>query len=62
MKAKTQNQKFSEWFKTRALKDDAPSQFKDFPIGPNNVEKRFPGYLINGYKFHTIKRDARHKT
>lgn len=62
MKAKTQSQEFSEWFKTRALKDDVSSQIKEFSRGPNNVAKRFSGYLVNGYRFHTMKRDAKHKT
>ena len=39
-----------------------PSQIKEFSRGPSNVAKRFSGYLINGYKFHTMKRDAKHKT
>ena len=61
-KAKTQSQEFSEWFKTRALKDDVSYQIREFSRGPNNVAKRFSGYLINGYRFHTMKRDAKHKT
>ena len=59
---KTLSTKFSEWFKTRALKDDVPSRIKEFSRGPSNVAKRFSSYLINGYKFHTMKRDAKHKT
>jgi len=37
-------------------------QIKEFSKGPSNVAKRFLGNLINGYKFHTMKRDAKHKT
>jgi len=44
------------------LKDDVPSQIKEFSRGPSNVVKKFSGYLINGYKFHTMKRDVKHKT
>jgi len=61
-KVKTQSQEFSEWFKTRALKDDVSCQIREFSRGPNNVAKRFLGNLINGYRFHTMKRDAKHKT
>jgi len=51
-KAIAQSQEFSEWFKTRAWKEDVPSQIKEFSRGPSNVAKRFSGYLINGYIFH----------
>ena len=30
--------------------------------GPNPVATRYTGYFINGYRFHTKKRDARCKT
>ncbi|CAK8543900.1 unnamed protein product [Lathyrus sativus] len=62
VKAKTQSHDFSEWFKTRALKDDVSIQLKYFSRGPCDTTKRFSGYLINGYRFHTMKRDARRKT
>jgi len=44
------------------MKDDISLQLREFSCGPNNVAKRFSGYLINGYSFHTTKRDATHKT
>ncbi|KAK2363891.1 hypothetical protein QL285_088825 [Trifolium repens] len=62
IKAKRQSQDFSEWFKIRALKDDVPFHLRALSRGPNTVAKRFSGYVINGYRFHTIKRDARRKT
>ncbi|KAI5435912.1 hypothetical protein KIW84_022366 [Lathyrus oleraceus] len=62
VKAKTQSHDFSEWFKTRALKDDVSIQLQDFSRGPCDTAKRFLSYLINGYRFHTMKRDARRKT
>ncbi|XP_058746397.1 uncharacterized protein LOC131619303 [Vicia villosa] len=62
VKAKTQSHDFSEWFKTRALKDDISIQLKDFSRGPCDIAKRFSGYFINGYRFHTMNRDARRKT
>ncbi|KAK7256576.1 hypothetical protein RIF29_30030 [Crotalaria pallida] len=61
-KAKAQSQDFGEWFKTRALKDDVSPKLKQFSRGPNTVAKRFSAYTINGYRFHTRKRDARRKT
>ena len=64
MKTQVQTQilEFAEWFRTRVLQDDVAIQLKEFSRGPNNVAKRFSGYLINGYRFHTAKRDARRKT
>jgi len=44
------------------MKDDISLPLKEFSYGPNSVAKRFSGYLINGYRFHTTKRDATHKT
>lgn len=44
------------------MKDDVPFQLKELSRGPNTVAKRFSGYLVNGYRFHTTKRDARRKT
>jgi len=37
-------------------------QLKALSRGPNTAAKRFSGYVINGYRFHTMKRDARRKT
>jgi len=37
------------------LKDDVPSQIKEFSRGPSNVAKRFSSYLINGNRSHTMK-------
>jgi hypothetical protein len=37
-------------------------QLKDFSRGPSPVAKRFSGYLVNGNRFHTMKRDSRRKT
>ncbi|XP_058746586.1 uncharacterized protein LOC131619515 [Vicia villosa] len=61
-KAKTQSKEFSEWFKTRAQNDDVPLQLEKLSRGPNFVAKRYPGYVINGYRFHTRKRDTNRKT
>lgn len=44
------------------MKDDVSIQLQDFSRGPCDTAKRFSGYLINGYRFHIMKRDARRKT
>ncbi|KAL4373515.1 hypothetical protein AHAS_Ahas05G0089500 [Arachis hypogaea] len=61
-KTKDHSQQFSEWFKVRAMKKDVPGWAKGLARGPNRVAKRFSGFVINGYRFHTRHRDARHKT
>lgn len=43
------NEEISEWIKVLSR-------------GPNNVCRRFSGYVINGYRFHTRAREARLKT
>lgn len=42
--------------------DDVSDQLKKLSRGPNRVARRFSGYVINGYRFHTKQRDARRKT
>ncbi|KAH0756369.1 hypothetical protein KY290_026639 [Solanum tuberosum] len=61
-KAKSHYQNFSQWFETRALQEDVPDLIKQLSRGPNSVEKRYSGYLINGYRFHVRQRYARRKT
>ncbi|XP_016195242.1 uncharacterized protein LOC107636233 [Arachis ipaensis] len=61
-KAKDRSQQFSEWFKICAMKKDVPGWAKGLARGPNRVAKRFSGYIINGYRFHTRHRDVRRKT
>ncbi|XP_016462588.2 uncharacterized protein LOC107785733 [Nicotiana tabacum] len=60
--AKNHSQNFSQWFETRVLHEDVSDLIKQLSIGPNSIAKRYSGYLINGYRFHTRQRDARHKT
>ncbi|XP_069145619.1 uncharacterized protein [Solanum lycopersicum] len=61
-KAKNHCQNFSQWFETRALQEVVPDLIKQLSRGPYSVAKRYSGYLINGYRFHVRKRDARRKT
>jgi len=49
IKAKTQSQEFSEWFKDRAMSYDVSLQLKEFSRDPNTVAKRLSGYHINSY-------------
>ena len=61
-KDKDHCQNYSQWFGTRALQEDVPDLIKQLSRGPNVVAKRYSGYLINGYRFHSRQRDARRKT
>ena len=48
------------WLKQDILKKDTISRdLKVFALGPNRAAKRFTGYVVNGYKFHTKSRDSR---
>ncbi|XP_072060383.1 uncharacterized protein [Arachis hypogaea] len=62
VKAKNYSQTFSSWFKARAMRQNVPDWIKELSRGPNKIEKRYPGYFINGYRFHTRQREARRKT
>ncbi|XP_016195511.1 uncharacterized protein LOC107636523 [Arachis ipaensis] len=61
-KAKVHNKTFSQWFETRARDPDVPVWLKELSRGPSSVARKFSGYIINGYRFHTVEREARRKT
>ncbi|KAF7835308.1 hypothetical protein G2W53_010167 [Senna tora] len=61
-KAKSHSNDFIERFETRAMNDDISDFVKGLSRGPNTVAKKFSGYVINGYRFHTRMRDGRCKT
>lgn len=42
--------------------DDVPGHLKDLSRGPNIIARRFSGYVINGYRFNSKKREETHKT
>ncbi|KAF7832867.1 hypothetical protein G2W53_015200 [Senna tora] len=61
-KTKSHSNDFIEWFETRAMNYDISDFVKGLSRGPNTVAKKFSGYVINGYMFHTRMRDGRCKT
>ena len=61
-KAKVHNKTFAQWFETRARDPIVPFWLKELSRGPSSVARRFSGYVINGYRFHTVEREARRKT
>ena len=44
------------------MKEDVPDWIKELSRGPNMVAKRYSSFLVNGYRFHTRRHDARRKT
>ncbi|XP_016199365.1 uncharacterized protein LOC107640353 [Arachis ipaensis] len=62
VKAKNHIMTFSSWFKGRAMRQNVPDWIKELSRGPNKIAKRYLGYFINGYRFHTRQREARRKT
>ncbi|KAL4327722.1 hypothetical protein AHAS_Ahas13G0128500 [Arachis hypogaea] len=62
MRAKSHSKNFSTWFKTRALRHDVPNSIKELSRGPTQCAKRYSGYFINGYRFHTRQCEVRRKT
>ncbi|XP_025607933.1 uncharacterized protein [Arachis hypogaea] len=61
-KSKVHNKTFAQWFETRARDPNVPFWLKELSRGPSSVARRFSGYVINGYRFHTVEREARRKT
>jgi len=61
-KAKNHSQSFSQWFEARVMHEDVLDLIKQLSRGPNSVAKRYAGYIINGYRFHTRRREAKRKT
>ncbi|XP_020080846.1 uncharacterized protein LOC109704510 isoform X2 [Ananas comosus] len=54
------NEKFHEWFDKQVMKaDDSAISEKVATLGrgPNKVAKRFSGFIINGFRYHTISRE-----
>ncbi|XP_050218528.1 uncharacterized protein LOC126669179 [Mercurialis annua] len=59
---KIHSQEFAQWFQGKITNVEVPEYILWLSKGPNTVVKRYAGYFINGYRFHTRKRDARCKT
>lgn len=41
------------------MNEEISDWIKELSRGPNSIAKRYSGYVINGYRFHTRQRDAR---
>ncbi|XP_019253852.1 PREDICTED: uncharacterized protein LOC109232540 [Nicotiana attenuata] len=62
VRARNHSQEFSNWFKEKVKTIEVPNHLRWLAKGPNMVAKRYTGYFINGYQFHTMERDTRLKT
>ncbi|XP_076914543.1 uncharacterized protein LOC143573590 [Bidens hawaiensis] len=59
---KIHGQQFADWFKKRVarmeeLGDEVSADLKWLAHGPLRSVKRYSGYLVKGYRFHTKKRE-----
>ena len=51
---------FWKWLRDHVLnKGNISRDLEVFALGPNRLARKFTGYVINGYRFHTKFRDSR---
>ena len=62
VKAQVHSREFGDWFSEKVKNIEVSNHLKWLAKGPNFVTKRYTGYFINGYRFHTKTRDAPCKT
>lgn len=54
------SKEFWRWLKEEvAKKENTTRELGVFAMGPNQSAKKFSGYVINGYRFHTKSRDSK---
>ncbi|XP_074347485.1 uncharacterized protein LOC141686344 [Apium graveolens] len=59
-RARTHTDEVCEWFKTEIRKKlNVSREIASLAIGPKRVARRFRGYVVNGYRFHTKSRDKK---
>ncbi|KAH0688841.1 hypothetical protein KY285_015992 [Solanum tuberosum] len=62
VKAQIHSREFSDWFRDKVKNIEVSNHLRWLAKGPNFVAKRYTGYFINGYRFHTKTRDDPCKT
>ncbi|XP_049387467.1 uncharacterized protein LOC125851762 [Solanum stenotomum] len=62
IRAQNHSQEFGNWFKEKVKSVEVPEHLRQLTKGPNTAAKRYTTYFINGYRFHTMKRDSQGKT
>jgi len=58
IRAQNHSQEFGNWFKEKVKSVEVPEHLQQLAKGPNTTAKRYITYFINGYLFHTMKRDS----
>lgn len=59
-RARMHTDEFWKWLQEEVRKRDKVSkELEVLALGPNRAAKRFSGYVVNGYRFHTRFRDSR---
>lgn len=57
---RTHTDEICEWFKNEVgKKENVSRELLSLAKGPARSAKRYSGYVINGYRFHTKKRDSK---
>ncbi|XP_074342445.1 uncharacterized protein LOC141680006 [Apium graveolens] len=60
LEEKVHTDDFYKWLQEQVGKKEVVSpELQILSMGPNRVDKKFSGYVINGFRFHTKFRDAR---
>ncbi|XP_070003065.1 uncharacterized protein [Nicotiana sylvestris] len=62
LKARIHSREFENWLREKVKNVEVPNHLRWLAKGPNTVAKRYTAYFINGYRFHTMERDAPCKT
>ncbi|XP_074377014.1 uncharacterized protein LOC141718530 [Apium graveolens] len=59
-RARRHTAEFWDWLREEVGKMvEVSSDLGVFALGPNRTARRFTGYVVNGYRFHTSDRDSR---
>lgn len=59
-RARTHNEEFWDWLKEKVGKIvEVSRELEVLALGPSRTARRFTGYVVKGYRFHTSSRDSR---
>ena len=59
-RARIHTKEFVSWLKEKVAEmNNVSRELEVLALGPQRTAKRFSGYVVNGYRFHTRSRDSR---
>ncbi|CAH1421293.1 unnamed protein product [Lactuca virosa] len=58
-RAQNHSHEFADWLKEKVKSNNVPDHIFWLAKGPSPTSKRYHGYYVNGYRFHTKSRDAK---